>query len=87
METSFKTGFAQISLAAQKIRVAQNLGGLQPPPPARTPMTLLHAVRTPFLLVPTHSFLMRCYLKLNRKNLNIYFRVKPYRRAITTSQS
>ena len=42
METSLKTGFAQISLAAQKIRVAQNLGGLQPPqpPPARTPMDL-----------------------------------------------
>jgi len=33
METSLKTGFAQISLAAQKIRVAQNLGGLQPPSP------------------------------------------------------
>ena len=32
METFLKTGFAQISLAAQKIRVAQNLGGLQPPP-------------------------------------------------------
>lgn len=31
METSLKTGFAQISLAAQKIRVAQNLGG--PPGP------------------------------------------------------
>jgi len=26
METSLKTGFAQISLAAQKIQVAQNLG-------------------------------------------------------------
>ncbi len=39
-KTSLKTGFAQISLAAQKIWVAQNLGGLQPPPapPARTPM-------------------------------------------------
>ena len=33
METSLKTGFAQISLAAQKIGVAQNLGGLQTPPP------------------------------------------------------
>ena len=31
METSLKTGFAQISLAAQKIWVAQNLGRLQPP--------------------------------------------------------
>ena len=30
METSLKTGFAQISLAAQKIWVAQNLGRLQP---------------------------------------------------------
>ena len=33
MATSLKTGFAQISLAAQKIWVAQNLGGLQPPSP------------------------------------------------------
>ena len=35
METCLKTGFAQISLAAQKIWVAQNLGrgGLQPPRP------------------------------------------------------
>jgi len=34
METSLKTGFAQISLAAQKIRVAQNLrGGCSPPSP------------------------------------------------------
>ena len=31
METSLKTDFAQISLAAQKILVAQTLGGLQPP--------------------------------------------------------
>ena len=42
METSFKTGFAQISFAAQKIRAAQNLeggggggggGGCSPQPP------------------------------------------------------
>ena len=33
METSFKTGFTQISFAAQKIWVGQNLGGLQPPGP------------------------------------------------------
>ena len=32
METSLKTGFVQISLAAQKIRVAQNLGGGCSPP-------------------------------------------------------
>ena len=41
MKTSLKAGFAQIFFAAQKIWVAQNLGGLQPPsppPPARTPM-------------------------------------------------
>ena len=40
METFLKTGFAQISLSAQKIRVAQNLGGAAAPPapPARTPM-------------------------------------------------
>ena len=40
METSLKTGFAQISLAAQKILVAQTLGGAAAPlaPPARTPM-------------------------------------------------
>ena len=35
METSLKPGFAQISLAAQKIQVAQKLGGLQPPSPPR----------------------------------------------------
>ena len=33
MQASLKTSFAQISRAAQKIWVAQNLGGLQPPPP------------------------------------------------------
>ena len=33
METSLKTGFAQISLAAQKIWVAQNLGGGGGAPP------------------------------------------------------
>ena len=33
METSLKTGFAQISLAAPKICVAQTLGVLQPPSP------------------------------------------------------
>ena len=33
METSLKTGFAQISLSAQKISVAQNLGGQPLPPP------------------------------------------------------
>ena len=42
LKTSLKTGFAQISLAAQKIRVAQNFlwGGAAAPlaPPARTPM-------------------------------------------------
>ena len=31
METSIKTGFAQISLAAQKIWVPQNSGGFSPP--------------------------------------------------------
>ena len=42
METSLKTGFAQISFFAQKIWVAQTLGGLQPPsPPARTPMSFI----------------------------------------------
>ena len=35
METSLKAGFAQFSLAAQKIWVAQNFGGLQPPWPVR----------------------------------------------------
>ena len=53
METSLKTGFAQISLAAQKIGVAQNFGGLQPPtpppPPSRTPM------------LACLFFLIRCY--------------------------
>ena len=45
METCVKIGFAQISLAAQKIWVAQNLGWrgggegvLRPPPPPPTPM-------------------------------------------------
>ena len=32
MQASLKTSFAQISRAAQKIWVAQNLGGLQPRP-------------------------------------------------------
>ena len=32
METSFKTGFAQISFAAQKIWVAKNVGGGCSPP-------------------------------------------------------
>ena len=35
MQASLKTSFAQISRAAQKIWVAQNLGGLQPHPPRR----------------------------------------------------
>ena len=34
MQASLKTSFAQISRAAQKIWVAENLGGLQPPPSA-----------------------------------------------------
>ena len=41
MQTSLKTGFAQISLAAQKIQVAQiwEGGAAGPPaPPAHTPM-------------------------------------------------
>ena len=42
LKTSLKTGFAQISLPAQKTWVTQNFGGaaalLAPPPPARTPM-------------------------------------------------
>ena len=49
METFVKIGFAKISLAAQKILVAQNLGrgrgGLQPPtPPTRTLMSALSPV-------------------------------------------
>ena len=40
METSLKTGFAQIFSRCPKNLSAQNLGGLQPPlpPAARTPM-------------------------------------------------
>ena len=40
LKTSLKTGFAQISLAAQKIRVAQNFGGFPLAPLARTPMLM-----------------------------------------------
>ena len=41
METSFKTGFAQISFAAQKNLSCPKFGGAAAPPapPARTPMT------------------------------------------------
>ena len=45
LKTSLKTGFAQISLAAQKIWVAHNFGEAAappaPPPPARRPMFML----------------------------------------------
>ena len=53
MQTSLKTGFAQISVAAQKICAAQNLraGGLQPPspPPTRTPMRVMVTKTSLFL--------------------------------------
>ena len=53
METSLKTDFAQISLAAQKFWVAQNFGGAAAPPapPARTPMSItLSKIRKEFVL-------------------------------------
>ena len=60
METFLKTGFAPFSLAAQKILVAQNLGGLQPPsappPPARTPMPWTHTPSGTILPWPGRVF-------------------------------
>ena len=50
METPLKTGLAQISLIAQKIGVAQNLGGAAAPP-ARTPMTLKGVLHVPGYIV------------------------------------
>ena len=54
MQTSLKTGFAQISVAAQKIRAAQNLraGGTAAPLaplPARTPMRVMVTKTSLFL--------------------------------------
>ena len=64
MQTSLKIGFAQISLPAQKIQVAQILGGLQPPPLTHTPMCPAkrsqHALRSlngpipPLVLLPAN---------------------------------
>ena len=42
METSKKLALPKFSLAAQKIWVAQNLGGLQPPSPPPDPYAYEH---------------------------------------------
>ena len=69
METSLKTGFAQISLAAQKIWVAQDLGGAAaPPPPAppvRTPMNFYNRLLIQFARIPA-AFVVRFIRYRNR---------------------
>ena len=73
LSTSFKPGFAQISLAAQKILVAQNfLGGAAappaqpPPPPARMPMDIT------FWMIAKHReriFILKCRHSVNKISL------------------
>ena len=60
METSLKTVFDKFSLAAQKIWVAQNLGGgglqLPSPPPARPPMVFQSKGLTVFWKFELHDY-------------------------------